>query len=92
MMDWQHDGSGWGTGWGGWLVMMLAMVAFWTLVVLAVVALFRESRPQREAPPGRSAFDVLAERFARGEIDAEEYHRREEVLRAVTSSRDRSTP
>ena len=37
MMGWYHDG----TGWGGWLVMALAMVAFWALVVLAVVALFR---------------------------------------------------
>jgi putative membrane protein len=86
-MDWQHDG----TTWSGWLVMMLAMVAFWTLVVLAVVALFRETRPQGGPTPGRSAFDVLAERFARGEIDAEEYHRREDVLRAVTTTRDRST-
>lgn len=86
MMDWQN-GTSWGTNWGGWLVMMLAMVAFWTLVVLAVVALFRESRPQHDAAPGRGAFDVLAERFARGEIDAEEYHRREDVLRAVTSNR-----
>jgi putative membrane protein len=87
MMNWQNDG----TTWGGWLVMMLAMVAFWTLVVLAVVALFRESRSPRDAVPGRSAFDLLAERFARGEIDAEEYHRREDVLRAVTTTRDRTT-
>ena len=87
MMDWQHDG----TTWSGWLVMMLAMVAFWTLVVLAVVALFRETRPQGGETPGRNAFDVLAERFARGEIDAEEYHRREDVLRAVTTTRDRSS-
>ena len=37
MMDWYDHGS----GWGGWIAMMLIMVVFWGLVILAVVALFR---------------------------------------------------
>ena len=37
MMDWYDHGS----GWGGWIAMMLIMVVFWGLVIFAVVALFR---------------------------------------------------
>ena len=37
MMGWYKDGM----GWGGWIAMTLMMVAFWGLVILAVVAIFR---------------------------------------------------
>ena len=37
MMGWYHDGM----GWGGWILMTLAMVAFWALVIVAVIAIFR---------------------------------------------------
>lgn len=36
MMNWYG-----GTGWGGWLLMTLVMLAFWALLVFAVVAIFR---------------------------------------------------
>ena len=84
-MWWYGDGSGW--GWGGWILMGVVMVVFWavviTLVVLAVRYLTadRGTRPAPPAPaPGR-AEDLLAERFARGEIDEEEYRRRLTLLR-----------
>lgn len=79
MMGWYHDG----TGWGGWILMTLAIVAFWALVVVAVVALFRGT--QRSGEPTvdrRDPMQVLDERFARGEIDEDEYHARSSVLRA----------
>lgn len=87
MMGWYHDGL----GWGGWLVMTLAMVAFWALVVLAVVALFRgvgvsEGRPLSSR---RDPMEILDERFARGEIDADEYHSRQAALRQATRNRVR---
>ena len=75
-----------GMGWGGWLVMVLAAVAFWALVVFGVVALFKGGRSEdvyggrRGAPDAR---EILDQRFARGEIDVQEYHARQEVLRAV---------
>ena len=73
-----------GMGWTGWLFMVLATLAFWALVVFAVVALFRGARTDT-APHGRSedhdAGQILEQRFARGEIDAEEYHARQDVLR-----------
>jgi len=75
-------------GWGAWLAMMVMMVVFWGLVIAAVVALVRYLGGTRQGDrtgsgSGRaSAEEVLAERFARGEIDADEYTRRRELLQA----------
>lgn len=71
-----------GLGWVGWLLMTVSMVAFWGLVVLAVLAVVRGTRPgdaTRRTEPDPQA--VLDQRFARGEIDAEEYRARSDVLR-----------
>jgi putative membrane protein len=79
MMGWYHDGA----GWGGWLVMTIAMLAFWALVVVAVVVLFRGSKSSgQESSPHQDPMDILNQRFARGEIDEDEYHARSAVLRA----------
>jgi putative membrane protein len=81
MMDW-YGGS---VGWGGWLLMSLMMLAFWTLIVVAVVAVVRSLRRDSDRPGQRDAPDarqLLDERFARGEIDADEYGKRQELLRA----------
>jgi putative membrane protein len=75
MMHWYYAGF----GWGGWVVMTLSMVAFWALVVYAVVALTRGDR-QPDAP--KDPLRILDERFARGEIDEEEYHRHRDTLQA----------
>ena len=76
MMWWQ--GGGW--GWSGWLFMTLTMLVFWGAIAWIVVTLVRRSSGSRGAAP--SAEQILAERFARGEIDAEEYRRRLETLRS----------
>lgn len=67
-------------GWGAWLAMSLMMLAFWGLVAWLVVALVRG--PGRDGWWGRSesARDVLDERFAKGEIDENEYRQRRELL------------
>ncbi|WP_341241999.1 SHOCT domain-containing protein [uncultured Nocardioides sp.] len=62
--------------------MTLAMVAFWALVVFAVLALFRTQRSGESTPDRRDPMQILDERFARGEIDEDEYHARASVLRA----------
>ena len=75
-----------GMGWGGWLLMSVTTVAFWALVVFGIVALFRGTRDSGPRSPRRdedSAQHILDERFARGEIDAEEYHRRQQVLHSA---------
>ena len=83
-MMWWNDGMGYGMGWGGWVLMAVVMVAFWGLVVAGVFALFHSMRTDRTAPfdPDARAREILDERFARGEIDAEEYRLRRDELGA----------
>ena len=79
-MMWWHNGM----GWGGWIVMTLTMVAFWSLVVFGVIAIFRSDRDNRsnQASPGLDPMQILDERFARGDIDVDEYQARRDALRA----------
>lgn len=78
MMGWYHDGA----GWGGWLVMTIAMIAFWAMVIVAVVVLFRGSKVNgQDSSPRQDPMAILDQRFARGEIDEDEYHARSAVLR-----------
>ena len=77
MMGWVGD-----IGWAGWTVMAVCMLAFWTGVIYLVAALFRADRARgpagidHEADPLR----VLEERFARGDIDSEEFVARRQIL------------
>jgi hypothetical protein len=63
-------------------LMAVGTVLFWTLIVLGVIAVVRyllsggDRRPEERPTPE----DLLAERFARGEIDEQDYHRRLDVL------------
>lgn len=87
-----HGGDGWighdGWGWGGWALMGVAMIVFWavvlTLMVLAIRYLIsaRGSGTFRQADSATPPEGVLAQRYARGEIDDDEYRQRIAVLRA----------
>lgn len=77
MMNW-GDGS-W--GWGAWLMMTVFMLGFWGLVAWVIVTLVRG--PSGNQHQDRSAEDILAERFARGEIDKDEYTQRRDALRSA---------
>ena len=73
------------SGWG-YAFMSVSMVLFWGVVILGIVALVRylgrSSQPAGGAGmPRPSAEQVLAERFARGEIDEQEYQSRLATLR-----------
>ncbi|MFF1298417.1 MULTISPECIES: SHOCT domain-containing protein [unclassified Streptomyces] len=76
-----HDVSGW-----GWFAMSAGMILFWALIIAAAVLLFRAVNRAPEQHPhisaGPSPEQLLAERFARGDIDEEEYRRRLAVLRS----------
>ena len=88
--------GGWDGGMMGafsWLWMLIPLL-FWggllVLIAWAVVRIFpgghaggvrREASAEASAP---SAEDILRERFARGDIDAEEYEERHRVLRGGT--------
>ena len=67
-------------GWGAWLGGGLMMVAFWALVFWAIVSLVH--RPGEIHTSADTPGDILAARFARGEIDADEYDRRRKTLQA----------
>ncbi len=80
MYEW-HDGRNMGP-WG-WVFMAIMMIAFWGgVVTLAVWALRRphESEHQPQTPQHGPALRILSERFARGEIDVDEYHHRRDVI------------
>jgi putative membrane protein len=75
---------GWnGWNWWGWALMSFSMIAFWGLVVWGIVTLFRRPGPDDSRPGRADPEQILAERFARGEIDEEEYQRRLETLRST---------
>ena len=81
MMMWYGSNG----GWGGWLLMTIAMVLFWALIITAVVLIVRYLVSQRptgtSAGSARTPEEVLAERYARGEIDDDEYQGRLALLR-----------
>jgi putative membrane protein len=82
MMGWYGDGV---SAPGGWMMMTLLMLAFWALVVLGSVLLHRNlargDRAPQDGPDG--AQQILEQRYARGEIDADEYATRRETLAAA---------
>jgi putative membrane protein len=76
--------SGWGYALG-----IIGMVLFWAVLVLAIAAAVRyldRKRHESFPPPPPTAEQVLAERFARGAIDADEYRQRLDTLRQAESS------
>jgi putative membrane protein len=79
MMGWNWDGGSWvamGLGMVAWLV--VAVLVVW-LVVRGLIAL---ERPRADALRRPEPEEILRERFARGEIDSDEYERRLALLRA----------
>lgn len=74
----------WGWGWGGWVLGSLMMIVFWGALVALVVWVVRGwgGAPMHgdEGRAASDARDILAERFARGEISEEEFAQRRRVL------------
>ena len=86
-------GPGFGV-WGG-IVGLVVMVAFWSVIVWAVAALLRSGK---SCVPGCGSYrmhrtywgeqdredpeQILARRYASGEIDEDEFHRRLDHLRS----------
>ncbi|MFF7474680.1 SHOCT domain-containing protein [Streptomyces sp. NPDC008092] len=83
MLWYGHDPGGW-----SWMAMSVGMILFWAALVAVGVLLFRalsrsasSGSPATAPPTGPTPERLLAERFARGEIDEDEYRRRLAVLR-----------
>ncbi|SDT53939.1 SHOCT domain-containing protein [Actinoplanes derwentensis] len=75
-----------GNGMNGWgmFFMIVNSLLFWGLIVAGVVAMARyagrDLHHRRPVAHGTGPQQMLAERFARGDIDDDEYARRLQVL------------
>jgi putative membrane protein len=85
--------GGWGNGWGdaGGVIMVVAMLAVLAFIIVGIVLLVRgvnrhdyvqPGPPQRPlpGPQSQSALQLLEERYARGEIQREEFLQRKQDL------------
>lgn len=80
---------GWGNTFGfGGLFSMLFMFAFWALIVVGIVYAVRAlsangpvtRRGAENQTEGDRALNMLRERYAKGEIDTEEFEARKRAL------------
>ena len=67
-------GYGWGMGWFG----MIFMIAFWALVIIALIFLVKwliqaTAGDKKIYAESNKALEILKERYARGEIDKTEF-------------------
>lgn len=77
----------WGGGWWAMIFGPLFMILFLAVLIAVVVLLVRwlggpwqGSATPHHTSPGRTPLDILKERFARGEIDKDEFEERRRVL------------
>ena len=87
-----HEGEGsfyghhmWGGGGYGWFFGPIMMIMFIAVAVVVVVPLVRWLGTSGHGgvaphPPGKTPLTILKERFARGEIDKEEFEERRRLL------------
>jgi putative membrane protein len=75
MMWYGHGMGAWGYG-----LMMFSGLVFWALLAVGAVLAYRVLRRDGR-DGGETAERILADRYARGEIDDEEYRRRMAILR-----------
>ncbi len=89
MFGWGNMMGGYGPGgyfnsgyWWMGIIGMVVQVVFWIAIIAIVVGLFRRyGANTRSTAVGRnSALDILRERYARGELDTEEFNRRKADL------------
>lgn len=81
-----HDGMGGGNWW--WIPMMIMMVAFWGGLIWLLVTLAKRNQTPQSMAAGSTqatptAVGILAERLARGEIEADEYRQRLAALNEI---------
>lgn len=77
----------WGGSWYGMIFGPLFMILVLAIVIAVAVLLVRwlggvghGAHPPHHGQPDRTALDVLKKRFARGEIDKEEFEERRRIL------------
>lgn len=87
--DWWGSGphmGWWGGGWWGMIFGPLFMILMLAGVIAIVVLLVRwlggasQGASRHQGPPRNTALDILKDRYARGEIDKDEFEERRRVL------------
>ncbi|WEX12080.1 SHOCT domain-containing protein [Chelativorans sp. AA-79] len=83
---WGPHMMGWGGGWPGMIFGPIFMILALAIVVAIAVLLVRwlggpwQAAAAHQPPPARTSLDILKERFARGEIDKQEFEERRRIL------------
>ena len=75
---WDHMGSGMGWGFGG-----PYMILVWVVIIVAIVVAVKSmvgGSSRTDSPTKKLALDVLKERYARGEIDKDEFEQKKHDL------------
>ena len=76
MYGWRYYDGG-----PGWVLMTIFMIVFWVLVIAGIIIAIRYfGRSRHEVAPTSAPLEVLRLRYARGEIDEEEFNRRRALL------------
>ena len=81
MMYWPDHMGMWGFG-----LMGLSTLLFWGLLITGIVLLVRYLKSGGPASDRGGPERILAERYARGDIDEQEYRQRLQVLRGSGST------
>lgn len=76
--------GGWGYGYGYGLAHMIIWVVILIAIIIGIVWLVRSlsAKDDRVLPRRRAGLDVLEERYARGEINREEYLQKKQDMSA----------
>jgi len=72
-------------GWGGALVMLLMMLVFWGGLIWLIIYGVRRFSPEGREVAAPTAIEQLEGRFARGEIDRDDFEERRRVLRSTAA-------
>lgn len=69
-----------GYGMGGFGFGSIFMILWWILIIAGVVVLVKWLIGSNTSPGGSKALEILKERYARGEIDEQEYQKKKQHL------------